>query len=118
MGKRLVGRSQGSGRRVLGDAAWEGLPEPMKQVFRQRPGDRCRVFHCGLLDVSLELGTSVRPTFLVTGKDSPPAFTEATDRLAQAMLSAKVECIDLEVDSTPQAFCKHPGSAAMSPYSA
>ena len=24
MGKRLVGRSQGSGRRVLGDAAWEG----------------------------------------------------------------------------------------------
>jgi hypothetical protein len=39
-------------------------------------------FHGGLLEVSLELGT-VRPTFLVTSKDSPPALAEATDLLAQ-----------------------------------
>ena len=43
MCKRRVGRWQGSGQRVLGDAAWKGLPEPTKQIFRQRPGDRCRV---------------------------------------------------------------------------
>jgi hypothetical protein len=75
-------------------------------------------FHGGLLDVSLELGTIVRPTFLVTAKDSPLAFAEATDLLAQATLSARVECIDLEVDSTLQAFCKHRASAGMSPCSA
>jgi hypothetical protein len=33
-------------------------------------------FHGGLLDVSLELGTIVRPSFLVTAKDSPLAFAE------------------------------------------
>jgi hypothetical protein len=117
MSKRLVGRSQGSGRRVLGDAAGRDCRNRRSRSSANGPAVVAE-FHGGLLDVSLELGTIVRPTFLVTAKDSPLAFAEATDLLAPATLSARVECIDLEVDSTLQAFCKHRASAGMSPCSA
>ena len=41
-----------------------------------------------------ELGTIVQPTLLVAGKESPPAFAEGTNLMAEAMSSARVEWVD------------------------
>jgi esterase len=82
-------------RSVLGDAGWEGLPEPVKQVFTANGPAIAAEHRGGLLDVSAEqLGTIVQPTLLVAGKDSPPALAEATSLMAAAMPSARVEWVE------------------------
>jgi pimeloyl-ACP methyl ester carboxylesterase len=49
----------------------------------------------GFLDVGVErLGTIVQPTLIVAGEDSPPAFAEVTNLMAEAMPSAKVEWVE------------------------
>jgi pimeloyl-ACP methyl ester carboxylesterase len=49
----------------------------------------------GSLDVDRDLlGTIDHPTLLVAGKDSPPAFAEVTNLMADAMSSAKVEWVE------------------------
>lgn len=81
--------------RVVGDAGWEGLPEPVKQIFTANGPAIVAEHRGGLLDVSVEqLGTIVHPTLLVAGRDSPPAFAEATNLMAEAMPSAEVEWVE------------------------
>jgi pimeloyl-ACP methyl ester carboxylesterase len=82
-------------RGVLGDATWEGFPDATKQMFTANGPAIVAEFRGGFLDVSAgQLGTIVQPTLLVAGKDSPAAFAEATNLLAEAMPSAKVEWVD------------------------
>jgi pimeloyl-ACP methyl ester carboxylesterase len=81
-------------RNVLGDAAWEGWPEPAKQTFAANGPAIVAELRGGPLDASAEqLRSIVQPTLLVAGKDSPPAFQEATNLTAAAMPSARVEWV-------------------------
>ena len=80
---------------VVGDAGWAGLPEQVKQIFTDNGPAIVAEHRGGLLDVSAEqLGTIVRPTLLVAGKDSPPAFAEVTNLMAEAMPEARVEWVE------------------------
>jgi len=80
---------------VVGNAGWEGLPEQVKQIFTANGPAIVAEHRGGLLDVSAEqLGTIVHPTLLVAGKDSPPAFAEVTNLMAEAMPGARVEWVD------------------------
>jgi esterase len=82
-------------RSVLGDAGWEGFPEPAKQMFAANGPAIVAELRGGDLDVSAEqLGAIVQPTLLVAAKDSPPAFAKVTNLTAAAMPSAKVEWIE------------------------
>lgn len=82
-------------RNVVGDAGWEGLPEPVKQIFTVNGPAIVAEERGGYLDVSEEqLRTIVQPTLLVAGKDSPPAFAEVTDIVAAAIPSARVEWVE------------------------
>jgi esterase len=80
---------------VLGDAGWERLREPVKQIFTANGPAIVAEAHGGVLDVSVEqLGSIDRPTLLVAGKDSPPEFAEATSIAANAIPGAKVAWVD------------------------
>jgi esterase len=80
---------------VLGDAGWERLPEPVKQIFIANGPAIVAEARGGVLDVGAEqLGSIDRPTLLVAGKDSPPAFAEATSIAANAIPGAKVAWVD------------------------
>ena len=84
-------------RRVLGDATWEGFPEPAKQMFTANGPAIVAELRggAGFLEVGVErLGTIVQPTLIVAGEDSPPAFAEVTNLMAEAMPSAKVEWVE------------------------
>jgi pimeloyl-ACP methyl ester carboxylesterase len=82
-------------RAVLGDATWEGFPEPAKQMFTANGPAIVAELRGGFLEVSLDqLRTIAHPTLLVAGKDSPPAFTEVTNLMAEAMPSARVEWVE------------------------
>ena len=80
---------------VLGDEAWEGFPESAKRMFTANGPAIVAELRGGLLEVgAAELGTIVQPTLLVAGKESPPAFAEVTNLMAEAMSSARVEWVD------------------------
>ena len=80
---------------VVGAAGWEGLPEPVKQIFTANGPAIVAEHRGGLLKVSAaQLGTIVHPTLLVAGKDSPPAFAEVTKLMAEAMPGARVEWVE------------------------
>jgi esterase len=82
-------------RNVLGDAIWEGWPEPAKQMFTANGPAIVAEFRGGFLDVSAEqLGTIAQPTLLVASKHSPPAFAKATKLMAAAMPSARIEWVE------------------------
>lgn len=82
-------------RSVLGDAGWEGLPEPAKQMFTANGPAIVAELRGGPLDVGPEqLGTIVQPALLVAANDSPPAFAEVTNLVAAALPSARVEWIE------------------------
>ena len=82
-------------RKVLGDAGWEGLPEPAKQMFTANGPAIVAEERGGPLDVGADqLGTIVQPTLLVAAEDSPPAFAEVTHLVAAAMPSAMVEWVE------------------------
>ena len=81
-------------RIILGDAGWEGLPMPVKQLFTANGPAIVAEFRGGALDVSTEqLGSIDRPTLLVAGEDSPPAFEDVTNLVAAAMPRARVEWV-------------------------
>ena len=81
-------------RIVLGDAGWEGLPEPVQQMFVVNGPAIVAEHRGGLLEASAEqLRTIAQPTLLVAGKDSPTAFAEATNLTAAAMPSATIEWV-------------------------
>jgi pimeloyl-ACP methyl ester carboxylesterase len=82
-------------RSVLGDAGWEGLPDPVKQIFVANGPAIVAEERGGLLDIRAEqLGTIAQPILLVAGKGSPPAFAEAMTLMAEAMTGATVEWVD------------------------
>ena len=84
-------------RRVLGDATWEGFPDPAKQMFTGNGPAIVAELRggAGFLDISGEqLSTLSQPTLIVAGTNSPPAFAEVTNRMAEAMPSAKVEWVE------------------------
>jgi esterase len=82
-------------RSVVGDAGWEGLPAPVKQIFIANGPAIVAEHRGGLLDVSAaQLGTIAQPTLIVGAADSGPAFAEATNLLAAAMPSARVEWVE------------------------
>ena len=82
-------------RSVVGDAGWEALPEPVRDVFTANGPAIVAEERGGLLDVTAEqLATIERPTLLVAGTDSPPGFAEATRIVAAAIPSARVEWVD------------------------
>ena len=82
-------------RGVLGDAGWEGLPERGEaDLHGQRPGDRRRGTRRpprrqrGAARHDRPADTARR------GRDSPPAFAEATELMAAAMPTARVEWVE------------------------
>jgi pimeloyl-ACP methyl ester carboxylesterase len=78
-------------RVVAGDAAWEGFPEPAKQMFTANGPAIVAELRGGFLGVTAEqLGTIDAPTLLVAALDSPPAFAEVTTLMAKAIPSARV----------------------------
>jgi pimeloyl-ACP methyl ester carboxylesterase len=82
-------------RSVVGDAGWEELPEPVKQVFTANGPAIVAEERGGYFDVSEEqLGAIVQPTLLVAGKDSPPAFADVTNLVAAAIPSARIEWVE------------------------
>jgi len=82
-------------RSVLGDATWEGFPEPAKQMFIANGPAIVAELRGGFLEVGTEkLRTVAQPTLLVAGMDSPPAFAEVTNIMAEAIPEAKIECIE------------------------
>lgn len=82
-------------RAVLGDGAWEGFPEPAKQMFTGNGPAIVAEFRGGVLDVGAEqLGTIGQPTLLVRAEDSSPALHELTDAIAAALPSARLERVE------------------------
>jgi esterase len=58
-------------RGVLGDGAWEGFPEPAKQMFTGNGPAIVAEFRGGVLDVGAEqLGTILQPALLVAAESS------------------------------------------------
>jgi esterase len=81
-------------RSVLGETAWRELPQAVRQVFNDNGPAIVAEERGGMLDVTAEqLGAIVQPTVLVAGRDSPPAFAEATELMAAALPSAEVEWV-------------------------
>ena len=82
-------------RGVLGDEGWEGLPEPVRQVFTDNGPAIVAEERGGLLDVTVEqLATIRQPTLLVAARDSPPALADATALVGASIPSARVEWVD------------------------
>jgi esterase len=82
-------------RAVLGEGAWEELPEPVREVFTANGPSLLAELRGGLLDVTAdELGGITQPALLVTGEDSPSIYAEVTDLLAAAMPAARVERVE------------------------
>ena len=82
-------------REVLGGGVWEELPELVKETFTANGPAIVAEERGGVLDVSTEqLGTIAHPTLIVGAEDSPPEFAEATNLLAAAMPSARVEWVE------------------------
>jgi pimeloyl-ACP methyl ester carboxylesterase len=82
-------------RNVVGDEAWEAFPEQAQKMFTGNGPAILAEMRGGSLDVDRDLlGTIDHPTLLVAGKDSPPAFAEVTNLMADAMSSAKVEWVE------------------------
>jgi pimeloyl-ACP methyl ester carboxylesterase len=80
---------------VIGTEGWEGLPEPVKEVFTANGPAIVAEHRGGLLEVSAEqLGTIAQPTLIVGGRDSGPTFAEVTNLVADAMPSASVEWVE------------------------
>ncbi len=73
-------------RRVLGDAAWESFPEPVRQMFIDNSPAILAEFRGRWLEATEEdLARISVPTLLVAGEGSPPAFRRVTERMAAAI---------------------------------
>jgi pimeloyl-ACP methyl ester carboxylesterase len=82
-------------RAVLGDAAWDGMPESARRVFRENSPAILAEEQSGMLDASVDaLSRIIQPTLVVGARDSGPAFADATELLARAIPSARVEWVE------------------------
>jgi esterase len=77
-------------RAVLGDAAWENLPEALRETFRHNgPAILAETRGAGLEVRREELGRIDRPTLVVGGADSPEAFALANADIAATIPAAR-----------------------------
>jgi esterase len=82
-------------REVLGDTAWDELPDPVREVFNANGPAILAEESGGMLGASAaELGAITQPTLVVGARDSGPEFAEATELTAQAIPRARVEWVD------------------------
>ena len=82
-------------RTVLGDAAWDGLPDDVRRVFTENGPAMVAEERGGLLGANAsELATISQPTLVVGARDSGPAFAEATELTAKAIPGARLEWVE------------------------
>jgi pimeloyl-ACP methyl ester carboxylesterase len=79
-------------RFVLGDAAWRGFPEPVRQVFTENGPAIVAELRGGPLEpTEAQLRSLSQPTLLVTAADSAPIYADVTEALAAVIPQARVE---------------------------
>ena len=82
-------------RRVLGDEAWEEVPEDFRRVFAGNGPAIVAERRGGVLGADAEtLGTIRQPTLLVSAGDSPPEIRAAMHAMAEAMPRARLETVE------------------------
>lgn len=75
---------------VLGEETWRSLPAQLRQMFTENgPAILAELLGEGLQADADELSTIDQPALLVTAADSPPAFREANEALADALPKAR-----------------------------
>jgi esterase len=81
-------------RLVLGDAGWDGLPAPVRQVFIDNGPPSVAELN-GLLQVDQAALASIdQPTLLVAAADSPAFFRQATDAMAAAVPNSRKHMVE------------------------
>jgi pimeloyl-ACP methyl ester carboxylesterase len=81
-------------REVLGDAEWEGLPAPIRQVFIDN-GPASVAELNGLLQVDQATLASIdQPTLLVAAADPPGFFRQVTDAMAAAVPNSRTHMVE------------------------
>jgi esterase len=81
-------------RAVAGDDAWDALSQEAKVMYAGNGPAIVAEFRGGYLDVGPDqLGTIARPTLVVAGKESPPAFAEVTRIVAEAIPGSRLEWV-------------------------
>ena len=82
-------------RTILGNEAWERLPDEARQVFADNGPALAAELRGGYPDVTVEeLGTIDKPMLLVGAKDSVFDYSEVIDITAAALPSAHVEWVE------------------------
>jgi hypothetical protein len=77
-----------------GDAGWDGLPAPVRQVFIDNGPPSVAELN-GLLQVDQAALTSIdQPTLLVAAADSPAFFRQVTDAMAAAVANSRLAAPD------------------------
>jgi pimeloyl-ACP methyl ester carboxylesterase len=86
--------AEGLMRDVLGDAAWERVSEPVKEILIANGPALVAEVRGGVPDVTREqLATIGQPTLFVGAEDSVFDYRETADVLAAAMPSVRVEWV-------------------------
>jgi esterase len=82
-------------RAVLGDAAWDGFPAPVKQMFADNgPAILAEVTGGPLPVDKAALATIDKPTLLVAAASSPEAFRQVTEAMATAMPKSRKHTVE------------------------
>jgi pimeloyl-ACP methyl ester carboxylesterase len=82
-------------RAVLGDAAWDGFPAPVKQMFADNgPAILAEVTGGPLPVDQAALATIDQPTLLVAAAASPEAFRQVTDAMVTALPNSRAFIVE------------------------
>ena len=82
----LDAAAEAVGREALGDAGWEGLPEPVKQMFTANSPAVVAELTRPLYEVDVSaLKRITLPVLVVAADSSPPAFRQVAGALARAI---------------------------------
>ena len=82
-------------REVLGDDAWDTVPDDVRRVFVDNGPAILAEERGGLLDVdAAQLGTIAKPTLVVGARASGPGFAEATELTAGAIPGARLAWVE------------------------
>jgi pimeloyl-ACP methyl ester carboxylesterase len=82
-------------RIVLGVAAWEGLPEPLKGRFRQNSPAVAAEIAGGLPPLAADdLGRVQVPVLVVGAEESPPAFRAIVEGLVDELPNAQALLVE------------------------
>jgi pimeloyl-ACP methyl ester carboxylesterase len=75
---------------VVGEEAWEGFPDEVKEMFTDNGPAILAELRGGLLDVDPSALASIeQPTLLVAGTDSPDPFRRGTELMAAAIPNSR-----------------------------